>query len=131
MRKKMTAALLVLALALNLSGCSLAGFWLSGCGGEEADLVVINDSTAVIYSISVTGEGQTQVVSNADGRGMLERGESYGLELQEPVGSVTVVLSGFGERELARRCVDLKGERVFLTLEEGGRISSGKQEEQG
>ncbi len=131
MRKKMTAALLVLVLALNLSGCSLAGSRLSGCGGEEADLVVINDSTAVIYSISVTGDGQTQVVSNADGRGMLERGESYGLELQELVGSVTVVLSSFGERELARRCVDLKGEQVFLTLEEGGRISSGKQEERG
>lgn len=48
MRKQIMTALLTLSLVGTLSSCSLVGFWLSGCGGEKADLVVVNESSAVI-----------------------------------------------------------------------------------
>lgn len=54
MRKQIMTALLTLSLVGTLSSCSLVGFWLSGCGGEKADLVVVNESSAVIDGISVT-----------------------------------------------------------------------------
>ena len=81
MRKQIMTALLTLSLVGTLSSCSLVGFWLSGCGGEKADLVVVNESSAVIDGISVTEGSQTQSVSSEDGSGLLECGESYGLEL--------------------------------------------------
>ena len=77
MRKQIMTALLTLSLVGTLSSCSLVGFWLSGCGGEKADLVVVNESSAVIDGISVTESSQTQSVSSEDGSGLLECGESW------------------------------------------------------
>ena len=93
MRKQIMTALLTLSLVGTLSSCSLVGFWLSGCGGEKADLVVVNESSAVIDGISVTEGSQTQSVSSEDGSGLLECGESYGLELAG-TGECVVVLFG-------------------------------------
>lgn len=82
MRKQIMTALLTLSLVGTLSSCSLVGFWLSGCGGEKADLVVVNESSAVIDGISVTESSQTQSGFLVRmGAGLLECGESYGLEL--------------------------------------------------
>ena len=120
MRKQMIAALLALSLTGTLSGCSLAAFWLSGCGGEDADLIVGNNSPSVVYTICISHEDETQVVSNADGNALLERGESYGLELDGTEELVTVVLLDRWQRELARSYVEFQGERLFLTLEDGG-----------
>ena len=91
----------------HLSSCSLVGFWLSGCGGEKADLVVVNESSAVIDGISVTEGSQTQSVSSEDGSGLLECGESYGLELAG-TGECVVVLFDCWQRELARSYLEFQ-----------------------
>lgn len=76
-RRWMGALSLVLILSL-LSGCS-AGFWFSGQGVSDPDLVVYNDSTAVLGSISVSGERESQSVTLAEGH-PLERGRASGLK---------------------------------------------------
>ena len=115
MRKQIMTALLTLSLVGTLSSCSLVGFWLSGCGGEKADLVVVNESSAVIDGISVTESSQTQSVSSEDGSGLLECGESYGLELAG-TGECVVVLFDCWQREF-------QGERLFLTLKDWGTMT--------
>ena len=122
MRKQIMTALLTLSLVGTLSSCSLVGFWLSGCGGEKADLVVVNESSAVIDGISVTEGSQTQSVSSEDGSGLLECGESYGLELAG-TGECVVVLFDCWQRELARSYVEFQGERLFLTLKDWGTMT--------
>lgn len=107
---------------LSLSGCSIFGYWLSGCGGEDADLVVINDSVSVVYSIALDYESQTTVVADAGGRAMLERGESCGLALEEGAEAVTVTLYDVDQRELARRLVAFEGQRLYVTLKEDGSL---------
>ena len=93
--KRLFLALLVMAGGCILSGCSLAGFWLSGWGGEDADLVVINDSPLVVDSISLE-EGEEQVL---------------------------VTLWDQNGTALASARVEWKGERTFLTLDEAGKLN--------
>lgn len=59
-----------LALALTLAGCAGAAHPL---GEEQPDLVVYNDSTAIIGSITVSSDRESQGVAMADGS-PLERG---------------------------------------------------------
>lgn len=110
-----------LTLALSLTGCSAAAFFL--CGDLEADLVVVNDSGWAVYSIVLEYADRTEGVQTAGGSALLERGQSYGLELEEGAERVTVTLSGKSGRELARRTVDFAGERLYLTLEQNGSLS--------
>lgn len=99
---------------LLLTGC---------CGGENADLVVLNDSRRAVYSITVEYENSTESVMAANGTALLERGQTYGLILNDGAGRVTVVLSGRYGRELGRETVDFAGERLYLTLEEDRSLS--------
>lgn len=111
----------IVVLYLGLTGCSAAAFWLSGCGSPEADVVIVNDSGREVWSITLHYENSSQTVRSAQDHALLERGQSYGLELEE--NAVTVTLSGRYGRELARRTVDFAGERLYLTLEEDGGLS--------
>ena len=111
------------ALALLLSGCSVLGYFMTPDWVEDADLIVVNNSPSVVYAICISHEDETQVVSNADGNALLERGESYGLELDGTGELVTVVLLDRWQRELARSYVEFQGERLFLTLEDGGTMT--------
>ena len=54
-------------LALALSGCGTAGV-------ANPDLVVYNDSTQVIYTITLSTETQSESVSSPRDLGLLERG---------------------------------------------------------
>jgi len=110
-------------LCLSLSGCSAVAFWLSGCGSPEADLVVINNGSQAVWSIALDYENETSAVQNARSRALMERGESYGLLLDEGTERVTVSLYDRMNRKLAQGAVDFAGERLYLTLERDGTLS--------
>lgn len=99
----LTAALL----CLTLSGC---------CGGEHADLVVVNESGRDAYSIVLDYENSTETVQAASGRALLESGRSFGLELEE--GEVVVTLRDRAQRTIGRsRVARQEGKRLFLTFD--------------
>ena len=77
--KKSCVLLSGLLLALNVAGCAGSNRAL---GEQTPDLVVYNDSTAIIGSITVSSDQESQGVTMADGS-PLERGESYGFEVSE------------------------------------------------
>ena len=110
------------ALALLLSGCSALGF-LFGPDQGEVDLVVVNDSARAVYAISLDAGDWTETVSSADG-GLLERGESYGLSLEEGTENYTLALLGEDGRPLARWQGRFRGERQELTLSGNGSITA-------
>lgn len=122
MRKMFIAAALTAVGAL--AGCS--GVWGAGGGIVDADLVVYNDSTAILGSISVSTGEESQSVSLADGS-PLERGESYGFAVDHP-GRVTVELWELDGNRAGRCQVNWGGERIYVTLEEGGRMTAGTAE---
>ena len=107
-----------------LTGCAAVGNLLGDV--EDPDLVVYNDSTAILGSISVSGEGESQSVSLADGH-PLERGESYGFEVDD-LGPVWVELWDLDGNQVGRRRVNLGEERVYVTLEEHSRMTVGTTE---
>lgn len=108
-------------LCLCMTGCSAVAYFLSGCGGTEADLVVVNESAEEVWSIQLDYGNETQWVRSARERALLKPGESHGLELE--TGQVTVTFFGPGTRELVRTEVGFSGERLYLTLEEDGGLS--------
>ena len=110
-----------LALAGLLSGCSAAGFFLTGCGGEEADLVVYNDSTAILGSITISGAEESQSVSLAAGS-PLERGESYGFTVDH-TGRMTVEVWDLDGNLVGQCPVNLEDERLYVTLKEHGQMT--------
>lgn len=125
--KTWMGAALALGMAVILSGCSLMWYLLTP-DQEDADLVVINDSREVVYAISVSQGEQTETVAEAGGHGLLERGESYGLLLAE-TGKFTLALSGRSGELLGRYQGDYSGERLYLTLGEGGTLTCETGEE--
>ena len=115
-----------IAAVLLLAGVLCVGCSAGASGAEDPNLVVYNDSTAVLGSISVSGENEGQVVSMADGH-PLERGESYGFEVEAP-GPVWVELWDLDGTQVGRRRVNLGAERVYVTLEEHSRMTVGTTE---
>ena len=115
-----------IAAVLLLAGVLCVGCSAGASGAEDPNLVVYNDSTAVLGSISVSGENEGQVVSMADGH-PLERGESYGFEVKVP-GPVWVELWDLDGTQVGRRRVNLGEERVYVTLEEHSRMTVGTTE---
>lgn len=115
-----------IAAVLLLAGVLCVGCSAGASGAEDPNLVVYNDSTAVLGSISVSGENEEQVVSMADGH-PLERGESYGFEVEVP-GPVWVELWDLDGTQVGRRRVNLGAERVYVTLEEHSRMTVGTTE---
>ena len=119
---KRCALLPAILAALLLSGCSTLGF-LFGPDQGEADLVVVNDSARAVYAISLDAGDWTETVSSADGA-LLERGESYGLSLEEGTENYTLALLGEDGRPLARWQGRFRGERQELTLSGNGTITA-------
>ena len=94
-------------LCLTLSGC---------CGGEDADLVVVNNSDRDACSIVLEYSGSTETVQAADGSVLLKPGQTYGLELEE--GEVLVTLRDRAQRTIGRsRVARQEGQRLFLTFD--------------
>lgn len=102
-----------LLLALTVAGCAGSKRTL----GEQApDLVVYNDSTAIIGSITVSSERESQGVAMADGS-PLERGESYGFQVAETE-RVTVELWDLEQHSLGRCQVRMEHQPVRVTLDD-------------
>lgn len=94
-------------LCLVLAGC---------CGGEHADLVVVNNSDRDACSIVLEYSGSTETVQAADGSTLLKPGQTYGLELEE--GEVLVTLRDRAQRTIGRsRVARQEGQRLFLTFD--------------
>ena len=102
-----------LLLALALSGCSGP---VRPIGEEEPDLVVYNDSTAIIGSITVSSDQESQGVAMANGS-PLERGESYGFQVAETE-RVTVELWDMEQHSLGRCQVKMEDQPMRVTLDD-------------
>lgn len=113
----MKRALITLAevLCLSLSACRESG--------EPCDLIVVNDSGAVIYSVALDWEDRNMGVRNAGGRALLERGEAIGVPLGEETGRFTVTLSDKNSLTLGRASINYRGRPIWLTLEVNGSVS--------
>ncbi len=119
MKRFVALVLLAFAACFTLSGC--------GCGGEgeNADLVFINDSDAVITAVVVELEDGSGGSQHADGS-PLERGESFGFEAGRYPVTVAVYdrpFEQFGKRELGRLTIAKAppaGERWYVTARNGG-----------
>lgn len=113
-----------LLLALALSGCSGP---VRPIGEEEPDLVVYNDSTAIIGSITVSSDQESQGVAMANGS-PLERGESYGFQVAETE-RVTVELWDMEQHSLGRCQVKMEDQPMRVTLDdEFGLLVQAEQE---
>ena len=120
--RRFMPALLAALLALGLSGCSALGYFMTP-DQEDADLVVVNDSPQVIYAIALSAGDWAETVSSADGLGLLERGESYGLPLEEGTQDYILELLGEDGGVLARWRGRFRGERQELTLGTDGAVT--------
>jgi len=118
-KRFLTLALPALTALGILSGC--------GCGGgaENADLVFINDSDAVIAAVVVDFEDGSGGSQHADGS-PLERGESFGFEVGQYPVTVSVYdrpFEGVGQRELGRFTIAKappEGDRWYVTARDSG-----------
>ena len=104
----------------------LAGL-LSGCANwgaaEEADLVVVNDSTAVLGTVAVTWDQGSGMVTQARDQHALERGESYGFALDGlGQGQVTVEFLDMEGRLVSRCALRYGGQPLFVTLRQDGTV---------
>lgn len=102
-----------LALALVLAGCAGP---VRPMGEEQPDLVVYNDSTAIIGSITVSSEKESQGVAMANGS-PLERGESYGFEVAD-TDRVTVELWDLEQHSLGRCQVKMDEQPMRVILDD-------------
>ena len=115
---------------LCLLSAPLLALALFGCGTAVAanpDLVVYNDSTQVIYTITLSTETQSESVSSPRDLGLLERGDRYGMSLDGQSGPFTLELLGKGGELLGRWTGEFDGERLYLTLWEDGAVTASKE----
>ena len=126
MKKKLRVLALAGALALTLSGCSAVRYLLTGDWNGDADLVVVSQSSQVVYALDLCQESWRGSTAGPDGRGLLERGESYGLTLEE-TGPFTLELLGKGGELLVCWTGEFDGERLYLTLWEDGTVTASKE----
>lgn len=111
--KKSCVLLSGLLLALTVAGCSSP---VRPLGEKQPDLVVYNDSTAIIGSITVSSDRESQGVAMADGS-PLERGESYGFQVAETE-RVTVELWDLEQHSLGRCQVKMEEQPMRVTLDD-------------
>ena len=112
----------------NLSGCTVIRYWFTGDWNGDADLVVVSQSSAVIGSIALYRETGSRTVADARGVALLERGESYGLVLDEGEEACIVVLLDMEGREVGSTAIRFEGTRLYLTLWEDCSITVSEEE---
>lgn len=117
MKRFLTLCVMAFAVLWSMPAC--------GCGGEEADLVFINDSDTAIVTVAVDFEGGSEGSQHADSS-PLRRGESFGFEVGKY--PVTVLVYGTPVQnivpgELGSITLEKappKGERWYVTAWDGG-----------
>ena len=118
---QLMCALLACAVWLLLAGSWAASAPWQAEGDPTPDLIVYNDSTAVIGGITAATEQERKWVSLSE---PMERGESWGLFFVDG-GRAAVELWDLEGRSVGRCHVDLGRERIYATLEENGQMTVG------
>lgn len=125
MNVKKTLCLLLAAacVMVSLSGCAIVRYLMTGDWLGDADLVVVSQSPVVIGSIALYQEDGSRVMADARGLALVERGESYGLMLDDGEEDCTIVLLDMDGQEAGRTEIHFRGARLYLTLQEDGSVT--------
>ena len=118
---QLMCALLACAVWLLLAGSWAASAPWQAEGDPTPDLIVYNDSTAVIGGITAATEQERKWVSLSE---PMERGESWGLFFVDG-GRAAVELWDLEGRSAGRCHVDLEERRIYVTLGEHGQMTVG------
>lgn len=128
MKRKLCLLLAAVCMAASLSGCAVIRYLVCGDWSGDADLVVISQNSAPIGSIALSQEDNGRVMADARGLALLEKGESYGLQLDEGEEDCIIALLGLGGQELGHTRIHFTGERLYLTLWEDGTVTVSQED---
>ena len=129
MKRKLCLLLAAVCMAASLSGCAVIRYLVLGDWNGDADVVVISQNSAPIGSIALYREDGGRVMADGRGHALVERGESYGLQLDEGEEDCTIALLDLGGQELGRAHIRFTGGRLYLTLWEDGSVTVSEEEE--
>lgn len=122
MKKLYLLVLLTFFIAVS-SGCSVARYLVTGDWNGDADLVVVSQNPIPIGSIVLYREEGSRTMADAGSLALLERGENYGLKLDEGEEDCSIALLDLDDRELGQARIHFDGTRLYLTLWEDGSVS--------
>ena len=123
MKKKLCLLLSAAFLVMSLSGCAVVHCLVFGDWNGDADLVVVSQNPIPIGSIILYQEDRSRTMADARGLALLERGESYGLKLDEGEEDCSIALLDLDDRELGQAQIHFDGTRLYLTLWEDGSVT--------
>lgn len=123
MKKTLCLLLAAACIMVSLSGCAVVRYLMTGDWLGDADLVVVSQSPVVIGSIALYQEDGSRVMADARGLALVERGESYGLMLDDGEEDCTIVLLDMDGQEAGRTEIHFRGTRLYLTLREDGSVT--------
>lgn len=123
MKKKLCLLLSAAFMVVSLSGCAVVRYLLTGDWNGDANLVVVSQNPSPIGSIVLYQEEKSRTMADARGLALLERGESYGLKLDEGEEDCSIALLDLDDRELGQAQIHFDGTRLYLTLWEDGSVT--------
>ena len=128
MKKKLCLLLSAALMVVSLSGCAVVRYLVSGDWNGDANLVVVSQNPIPIGSIVLYQEDGSRTMADAVqlqavGLALLERGESYGLKLDEGEEDCSIALLDLDDRELGQAQIHFDGTRLYLTLWEDGSVT--------
>lgn len=123
MKKTLCLLLAAACVMVSLSGCAVVRYLMTGDWLGDADLVVVCQSPVVIGAIALYQEDRSRVMADARGLALVERGESYGLMLDDGEEDCTIVLLDMDGQEAGRTEIHFRGTRLYLTLREDGSVT--------
>lgn len=123
MKKKLCLLLSAAFIVVSLSGCAVVRYLATGDWNGDANLVVVSQNPIPIGSIVLYQEEKSRTMADAGGLALLERGESYGLKLDEGEEDCSIALLDLDDRELGQAQIHFDGTRLCLTLWEDGSVT--------
>lgn len=123
MKKKLCLLLSAALMVVSLSGCAVVRYLVTGDWNGDANLVVVSQNTIPIGSIVLYQGDGSRTMADARGLALLERGESYGLKLDEGEEDCSIALLDLDDRELGQAQIHFDGTRLYLTLWEDGSVT--------
>ena len=123
MKKKLCLLLSAAFIVVSLSGCAVVRYLVTGDWNGDANLVVVSQNPIPIGSIVLYQEDGSRTMADARGLALLERGESYGLKLDDGEEDCSIALLDLDDRELGQAQIHFDGTRLYLTLWEDGSVT--------
>lgn len=121
--KKLCLLVLLTFFIAGSSGCSVVRYLVTGDWNGDANLVVVSQNPIPIGSIVLYQEDRSRTMTDAGGLALLERGESYGLMLDDGEEDCSIALLDLDNRELGQTRIHFDGTRLYLTLWEDGSVT--------